>query len=104
MTTTTEHAQSLADFRDHAVETLDRVNRTGEPEAITINGEVRGVLLSPAAYDELAREAQLAGDVASIRRALAQCAAGQYQTVDEVSAELRSKFLAWKVAGENGAE
>jgi hypothetical protein len=28
MTTVTEHAQSLAEFRDAAAETLERVNRT----------------------------------------------------------------------------
>jgi len=36
MSTATEHAQSLAEFRDHAAETLERVNQTGEAEAITV--------------------------------------------------------------------
>ncbi len=38
----TEHTQSLANFRQTAAETLDRLNQTGEPEIITVNGEVAG--------------------------------------------------------------
>src|SRR5438874_2509301 len=53
----TQHTQSLTDFRQKATETLDRLNQTGEAEILTVNGEARAVLLSPAAYDELARDA-----------------------------------------------
>jgi prevent-host-death family protein len=49
----------LSDFRQKAGETLDRINRTGNAEILTVNGEARAVLLSPAAYDEIARDAEL---------------------------------------------
>ena len=101
--TATEHSQTLAEFRDAAAETLDRVNRTGEAEAITVNGEVRGVLVSPAVYEALVKEQLLARDVAAIRRSLAQIERGEYQTVAEVSAEVRAMLLAKRAAQERKA-
>lgn len=73
----TKNTQSLTDFRQKATETLDRINRTGMAEILTVNGEARAVLMSPAAYDELAREAELARDVAVIRRAAREIKEGK---------------------------
>ena len=94
----TEHSQSLAEFRDAAAETLDRVNRTGEPEAITIDGEVRAMLVPPAVYEALIEEQLLSRDVAAIRRSMDQIERGEYQTVADVSAEVRAMLLARKAA------
>ncbi len=93
-TTAAEHAQSLAEFRDHAAETLDRVNRTGEPEMIVVDGEVRGVLVPPGLY----REIQLARDVAAIRRSDEDIEAGRVQPLAEVSREVRAMLLARQAA------
>ena len=103
MTATTEHTQSLADFRATAAETLDRVNRTGEAEVITVDGKARGVLLSPAAYDELAREAELSRDVAVMRQALREHAEGKGRPAREFFDELEQKLLAMQAAQETGA-
>ena len=92
----TEHAQSLAEFRDAAAETLERVNRTGEPEAITVDGEVRAMLVPPELYRGMAKEFWLARDVTAIRRSTADFEAGRHQTVQEVSDELRATLLAMK--------
>ncbi len=100
-TISVEHTVSLAEFRDASKETLDRLNRTGEAEVITVDGEERAVLVSPSVYREMVREAQLARDVENIRISTAQIAAGQYQTVDEVSREIREMLLARKAARTN---
>src|SRR5436309_11273156 len=94
----TEHTQSLTDFRLKAGETLDRLAKTGEAEIITVNGEARAVLLSPAAYDGLAREAELARDVVSIRRAMKEFDEGKGRPVDEFFNDLRVKLLGMKAA------
>lgn len=91
-----QHTQSLSDFRKTAGETLDRLNRTGEAEILTVNGEARAVLLSPAVYDELAREAQLTRDVAIIRKAMKQIDDGNYIDSSEFFGGLRSQLLAMK--------
>ena len=90
----TQHTQSLSDFRQKAAETLDRLNRTGEAEILTVNGEARAVLLSPTAFDELAREAQLTRDVAVIRKAMKQIDDGHGMTADEVFGPIREELLA----------
>jgi PHD/YefM family antitoxin component YafN of YafNO toxin-antitoxin module len=94
----TEHTQSLSDFRQKATETLDRLARTGEAEILTVNGEARAVLLSPAAYDEIARDAELTRDVAAIRRAMKEFDEGKGRPVDDFFDEVRAKLLAMKAA------
>jgi prevent-host-death family protein len=94
----TEHTQSLSDFRQNAGETLDRLARTGEAEILTVNGEARAVLLSPAVYDEMARELEIARDVAAIRKAMKQIDDGNWITAEEAHRQLRGELLAMKAA------
>ena len=89
----TQHTQSLTDFRQKATQTLDRLNKTGEAEILTVNGEARAVLMSPAVYDELAREAQLVRDAAVIRRSRKEFKEGKGEDVNLFFKELRGKLL-----------
>ena len=92
----TQHTQSLTDFRQKATETLDRLNVTGEAETITVNGEARAVILSPAAYDQLTRETQLSRDGAVIRRAIAELNEGKGRESGAFFYSLREQLLAMK--------
>jgi prevent-host-death family protein len=92
----TKHTQSLTDFRQKATETLDRLNRTGMAEVLTVNGEARAVLMSPAAFDELAREAQLARDADVINRAVREIEEGKGQEAGEFFKGLRAQLVAAK--------
>ena len=96
----TEHTQSLTDFRAKAGETLDRLNQTGEAEIITVNGEARAVLLSPARYDAMARE--LSRDAEVIKRSLQEYEAGDSKELHEFLDEVRAKLLSMKAAKANG--
>ncbi|HWE02383.1 MAG TPA: type II toxin-antitoxin system Phd/YefM family antitoxin [Tepidisphaeraceae bacterium] len=97
-----EHTQSLSEFRKRAAETIDRLNQTGEAEILTVNGEARAVLMSPAVYDALARETLHARDAAVIRRAIQQLKEGKSLDVDEFFDEVRSRLLAVKTAQAKG--
>jgi PHD/YefM family antitoxin component YafN of YafNO toxin-antitoxin module len=99
----TEHTQSLSAFRKTAAETIARLNRTGDAEIITVNGEARAVLISPAVYDELAREAELSRDVAAIQRAMKELDEGKGVEAKVFFAELRSELLAMKAAQQKDA-
>src|SRR5665213_1875468 len=92
----TQHTQSLTDFRQKATETLDRLNQTGEAEILTVNGEARAVLLSPAAYDDLARESQSARDAAVIRQAMQELKSGQGQEASAFFDDVRAQLLTMK--------
>ena len=99
-----EHAQSVDDFHRSAAETLDRLDRTGEPEVITVDGQARAVLLSPAAYEAMARELRVSADVATIRRAVAEIDAGQGLDARLAFDELRAELLAMGSAHPAGAD
>ena len=98
----TEHTQSLSEFRKSATVTLDRLNQTGDAEIITVDGKARAVLLAPAVYDQIARELEVARDVAVIRKAMKQIDEGNFVTADEFHEQLRGKLLAMKAAQEAG--
>ena len=99
-----KHTQSLSEFRKKAAETIHRLNQTGEAEILTVNGEARVVLMSPAVYDEMAREAQLSRDVAMIRRSRQEFKEGKSQDVRTAFDELRAELLALKAQQTKGAE
>ncbi len=89
-------SQSLSEFRLKADETLDRINRTGEAELLTVDGEARAVLLSPQAFEALAREIELSRDVCSIRKSIAQINDGKFRDVDDALNSIRSELLDMK--------
>jgi PHD/YefM family antitoxin component YafN of YafNO toxin-antitoxin module len=93
-----EHTQSLSQFRKSAAETIERLNQTGEAEILTLNGQARAVLISPALYDELARarEAEIERDVATIRRSREEIAKGHVRDVEKVFADLRAELMQLK--------
>ncbi len=99
----TERTQSLSEFRKTAAATMERLNKTGDAEILTVNGEARAVLISPAVYDELAREIEVARDVTAIRRAMKEFDEGKGRPVDEFFGELRAKLLAMKVTPSKAA-
>lgn len=98
----TRHTQSLTDFRQNANQTLDRLGQTGEAEILTVNGEARAVLLSPAAFDALSRDAQLTRDVAVMRKAMREIRDGNGIDVDEAFGSLRKELEAKKPASRKG--
>ena len=48
-----ENIVPVSDFKAKAADWLQRLGENSEPVVITQNGKAAGVLLSPAAYDEL---------------------------------------------------
>lgn len=92
------HTQSLSDFRQNATETLDRLNKTGQAEILTVNGQARAVLISPSAYDDLtrAREAEIERDVAAIRRSMRDIEQGKVHDLETAFADIRAHLLTMK--------
>ena len=95
-----ERVQSLAEFCASAAETVERVNQNGEPEMITVDGEIRCVVMPPSFYRLMAREFWLARDVAAIERSMAEHDAGLSRPAHEVFNELRTKLIQMKAAQE----
>lgn len=103
VTDATEQTLSLAEFRDNAAETLDRVNRTGEAEAITVDGQVRAVLVPPSVYQQLLNDADDERYYSVMGQAIREHEEGRSRPAEEFFDELRAKLLAMKAAQESGA-
>lgn len=73
----TEDIHPLSEHRAHLTEHLRQVKETGRPMVITQKGRAAGVLLSPAAYDDLIQKAQFAQDILAIRQGLKEAADGK---------------------------
>ncbi len=73
----TDDIHPVSEHRTHLTEHLRRVQESGRPMVITQKGRAAGVLLSPAAYDELVKEAEFVRDVRALREGLEEAAAGK---------------------------
>lgn len=94
-----ERTQSLTDFRQNASQTLDRLKQTGEVDVLTVDGEPQGVVMSPAAYDALARDAEYLCHIARMRQAIQEHEDGKGIEVNEAFDRLRQRLLAVQAAG-----
>ena len=92
----TELTHSLSELQNTAEATIARLNETGDAEIITVDGQARAILLSPAAYEEMATAAETARDVATIRNAMKEFEEGKGRPVSEFSAALRAELMATK--------
>jgi PHD/YefM family antitoxin component YafN of YafNO toxin-antitoxin module len=89
-------SQSLNDFRDNWDQTLDRLNRTGDAEVLTQDGQPRAIVLSPRAFDELNTAAALAQRLATIQQAESEATEGKGRPADDFFDELRRTLMSQK--------
>ena len=84
-----ENIVAVSEFKARAAEWLRRLAESSEPVVITQNGRAAGVLLSPAAYDELTERLRF---MKAIEEGLADVEAGRLISHEEVVAEIRRRF------------
>ncbi|HHK40798.1 MAG TPA: type II toxin-antitoxin system Phd/YefM family antitoxin [Planctomycetaceae bacterium] len=84
-----ENIVPVSDFKAKAAHWLRRLVESSEPVVITQNGKAAGVLLSPAAYDELTERFRF---MKSVEEGLADVEAGRVTPHEEVVAEMRRRF------------
>ena len=81
----------VSDFKAHASEWLRRIAGSGHPLVITQNGKPAGVLLSPAAFDELSDRQPF---LAAVQEGLAEEQAGRSHTTEEVFDAVEQRIAA----------
>ena len=79
---------TVSDFKARASDWLRRI---AHPLVITQNGKPAGVLLSPAAFDELSERQQF---LAAVQEGMADEQAGRSHTTDEVFAAAERRIAA----------
>ena len=86
-----EDMVTVSDFKARASEWLRRIAGSDHPLVITQNGKPAGVLLSPAAFDELSERQQF---LAAVQEGMADEQAGRGHTTDEVFAMAERRIAA----------
>ncbi len=84
-----ENIVPVSDFKAKAADWLRRLGESSEPVVITQNGKAAGVLLSPAAYDELTERFRF---MRAVEQGLADVEAGRVTPHEEVVEEMRRRF------------
>lgn len=82
---------SLSDFRQNAKAHLDRLAESGSAQVLTVNGQAKGVVMSPEAYDELVEMARQAVITAKLKQGLEDVAAGRVLDAREAMHMLANK-------------
>ena len=80
----------LTDFQRNAKAHIARINRTGRPEVLTVNGKAEAVLLGAGAYERLLGSMEELETLQSIRRGLEDMDAGKTVSAAEVHEGLRN--------------
>lgn len=88
----TEDITSYTEHRAHLKDHLRQVNATGRPMFVTTNGETEAVVLSPAAYDKLAEDAEHARSLMMLVRSMEDIQAGRTQPAKEAINEIAAEF------------
>jgi prevent-host-death family protein len=80
---------SVSEFKVRAAHWLRGLDKTGAPVVVTLNGKPAGVLLSPAAFDELSEQARF---LSAVREGLDAAAAGRVYSHAEVKKRVRARL------------
>ena len=83
---------SLSEFQLNSQSHVERLQATGLPEVLTIEGEPAIVVQSAAAYEALVRQANLAETLTAIREGLAQHERGETVPMREALEGLAGKY------------
>ena len=84
--------RSLTDFKRHTAELVAELKKTGRPHILTVNGRAEVVVQDVTSYQRLLDLAERAAAIEGIRRGLESAARGEGRPVDEVFADLRSRY------------
>lgn len=83
--------RSLSDFKRNTSELVDRMQDSGHPMVLTVNGKAKLVVQDATAYQKLMDALDYAEAVAGIRSGLADVKAGRSQPARAAFAEIRAK-------------
>lgn len=95
MTRTTD-ITSFTDFRTRLRDHLDQRKASGRPLFVTTNGETEAVVLSPAAFDKLMEQVELARSLATLDRSMEDIKGGRTRSAKtalrQIAGELKLKL------------
>jgi prevent-host-death family protein len=91
MTPKLKDIHSLTDFQRNTREHLARMQRSGRPVVLTVNGKAALVVQDAAAYQKLLDAVERAETVAGIRRGLDDKQAGRVEPAEKAFDDIRNR-------------
>lgn len=88
----TDDSQSLTEFQKNATTHLDRLAENGLAEVLTVDGEAKGVVMSPQAFEELAEKAEILDSLAMIDKSMEDIKAGRTHDAKEAVREIAKEL------------
>jgi len=83
---------TLTDFKRHSTELIERLEESGRPQVLTVDGRPKAVILGVEAFERMSDLADRAEAIEGIRRGLEDVAAGRTMPLDEFEAALRKRL------------
>lgn len=83
--------RSLSDFKRNSSELLERMEESGEPMVLTVNGKAKLVVQDAASYQKLLDSIDHSEAVKGIRRGMEDVSAGRTQSARQALGEIRKK-------------
>ena len=83
---------SLTEFQRNAKDHIERMNRTGKPQVLTINGKAALVVQDAASYQRLLDDLERLETIAAIQRGIDDMKRGDTRPLEEVVGDLRDEF------------
>src|ERR1700689_2483124 len=83
--------RSLSDFKRNTSELLERMEESGEPMVLTVNGKARLVVQDAASYQKLRESIDYSEAAKGIRRGLDDVTEGRTKPARQVFAAIRRK-------------
>ena len=88
----TQNIHSLTDFLRNHKSHMARLKETRLPEALTVNGKAEVVLMDAETYQEMANKIDRMETINAIREGIASAERGELKPVEQVYAEMRTKY------------
>ncbi len=83
--------RSLSDFKRNTSELMERMQESGEPMVLTVNGKAKLVVQDAASYQKLLESIDYDQTVKGIRRGLEDVKHGRTRPAQEAFAEIRKQ-------------
>ena len=84
--------RELSEFSQNAPAHLAELAESGRVQILTVNGEAKGVVMSPAAYDRMAEQVERAEITAALRRGFADIDAGRVKPAEQAIRDIALKL------------
>ena len=82
---------SLTEFQRNAKDHIERMNRTGKPQVLTINGKAALVVQDAASYQRLLDDLERLETFAAIQRGIDDMKRGRFVPLTQVVDELKNE-------------